>query len=62
MAGRIVRSGGPELADELERTGYEGMAAELGIDELMVEKHAVPDPFCGSRRSARIRSPIRSRN
>ena len=24
LAGRIVKSGGPELADELERTGYEG--------------------------------------
>jgi Fe-S cluster assembly ATP-binding protein len=46
MAGRIVRSGGPELADELERTGYEGLAAELGIDELTVEAPvAEPDPF-----------------
>jgi Fe-S cluster assembly ATP-binding protein len=46
MAGRIVKSGGPELADELEHTGYEGIAAELGIDEISVE---VPtkeeDPF-----------------
>ena len=33
-------SGGPELADELERTGYEGIAAELGIDELTVEAPA----------------------
>ena len=45
MAGRIVRSGGPELADELERTGYEGMAAALGIEELTVEKPAESDPF-----------------
>ena len=37
LAGRIVKSGGPELADELERTGYEAIAAELGIDELTVE-------------------------
>ncbi len=31
--GRIVRSGGPELADELERTGYAwiGEAPELGV-------------------------------
>ena len=28
MAGRIVTSGGPELADELEETGYEGIAAD----------------------------------
>jgi Fe-S cluster assembly ATP-binding protein len=31
MAGRIVRSGGPELAKELEAKGYEGLRAELGI-------------------------------
>ena len=46
LAGRIVKGGGPELAAELERTGYEGLAAELGIDELAIE---VPgedaDPF-----------------
>jgi Fe-S cluster assembly ATP-binding protein len=27
LDGRIVRSGGPELAAELEVTGYEGIAA-----------------------------------
>ena len=32
MEGRIVKSGGPELAGELEETGYEGIAAELGIE------------------------------
>jgi Fe-S cluster assembly ATP-binding protein len=37
MGGRVVASGGPELADTLERTGYEGLAAELGVDELSVE-------------------------
>jgi Fe-S cluster assembly ATP-binding protein len=31
MGGRIVRSGGPELARELEDKGYEGLRAELGI-------------------------------
>ena len=46
MAGRIAKSGGPELADELERTGYEGLAQELGIDELAVEVPKEPeDPF-----------------
>jgi Fe-S cluster assembly ATP-binding protein len=46
LAGRIVKSGGPELADELERTGYEGIAAELGIDDLAVEvPPAAADPF-----------------
>ncbi len=28
LDGRIVRSGGRELADELEQAGYEGIAAE----------------------------------
>jgi Fe-S cluster assembly ATP-binding protein len=32
MAGRIVRSGGPELASELEEKGYEGLREELGIE------------------------------
>jgi Fe-S cluster assembly ATP-binding protein len=45
LAGRIVKSGGPELADELERTGYEGIAAELGIEELTVGRPAETDPF-----------------
>ena len=33
MQGRIVRSGGAELAHELEEKGYEGIRRELGIDE-----------------------------
>ncbi len=46
LGGAIVRSGGPELADELERTGYEGIAAELGIESLTVEApQGEPDPF-----------------
>jgi Fe-S cluster assembly ATP-binding protein len=45
LGGRIVRSGGPELADELERTGYEGIAAELGIDEITVGSPEIADPF-----------------
>ena len=32
MSGRIVRSGGAELAQELEAKGYEGMGKELGIE------------------------------
>jgi Fe-S cluster assembly ATPase SufC len=28
-----VRSGGPELAHELEEKGYEGIREELGIEE-----------------------------
>ncbi len=45
LAGRIVKSGGPELADELERTGYEGIAAELGIDDVTVGRPVDADPF-----------------
>jgi Fe-S cluster assembly ATP-binding protein len=33
MGGRVVRSGGPELARELEEKGYEGLRTELGIAE-----------------------------
>jgi Fe-S cluster assembly ATP-binding protein len=33
MAGRIVKSGGPELAHELEEKGYEGIRRELGLGE-----------------------------
>jgi Fe-S cluster assembly ATP-binding protein len=33
MAGRIVKSGGAELANELEEKGYEGVRQELGIEK-----------------------------
>jgi Fe-S cluster assembly ATP-binding protein len=33
MAGRLVKSGGPELAQELEDKGYEGIRQELGLEE-----------------------------
>jgi Fe-S cluster assembly ATP-binding protein len=45
LAGRVVLSGGPELADRLEATGYEGIAAEVGVDELTVEMPTEADPF-----------------
>src|SRR5207249_8796804 len=37
MDGRIVLSGGPELAPELESKGYEGLRAELGVDDRSTE-------------------------
>ena len=43
MAGRVVTSGGPELADELEETGYEGLAAELGVEDARASS-AAPRP------------------
>src|SRR5262249_10410069 len=45
LAGRIVKSGGPELADELERTGYEAIADELGIEDVTVGGPDEGDPF-----------------
>ncbi|MFN8035191.1 MAG: Fe-S cluster assembly ATPase SufC [Acidimicrobiia bacterium] len=45
LAGRVVASGGPELAAELERTGYEGLAARLGVEPVVVERPAAEDPF-----------------
>jgi Fe-S cluster assembly ATP-binding protein len=46
MAGRVVASGGPELAQKLELTGYEGLAEELGVEALAVDApEPEPDPF-----------------
>ena len=59
MAGRAVTSGGPELADKLERVGYEGIAEELGVETLAVEAPAEPTPS-PTRRSSRTPSPTRS--
>ncbi|MBI2169508.1 MAG: hypothetical protein HYU28_08420 [Actinobacteria bacterium] len=38
LDGRIVKSGGPELAEELEETGYEALAAEFGIELVATEE------------------------
>jgi Fe-S cluster assembly ATPase SufC len=35
IGGRIVKSGGKELAAELEDKGYEGIRKELGLDETV---------------------------
>ncbi|HUG75117.1 MAG TPA: Fe-S cluster assembly ATPase SufC [Acidimicrobiia bacterium] len=40
MAGRIVRSGGRELADEMDAKGYEGLRRELGLETPLEQ-----DPF-----------------
>src|SRR5437867_4816574 len=34
IGGRIVKTGGPELAHELEQKGYEGIRSELGIEAM----------------------------
>jgi Fe-S cluster assembly ATP-binding protein len=40
MLGKIVQSGGPELARQLEDKGYEGIRRELGLDEGAVAEEA----------------------
>lgn len=40
MQGRIVKSGGPELAKRLEEEGYEWIKEELGIEDETVEQKA----------------------
>jgi Fe-S cluster assembly ATP-binding protein len=46
MGGRVVASGGPELADRLEETGYEGLAADLGVEATVPDAPSMPaDPF-----------------
>lgn len=42
MNGQIVTSGGSELADELEKSGYEDLAQRLGIEPVTDEPD---DPF-----------------
>nr|WP_249315846.1 Fe-S cluster assembly ATPase SufC [Bacillus sp. FJAT-49711] len=40
MQGRIVKSGGPELAQRLESEGYDWIKAELGIEDETVGQEA----------------------
>lgn len=44
LDGRIVESGGPEVAEDLEKTGYEGIRKRLGIAEPVAEPRGA-DPF-----------------
>jgi Fe-S cluster assembly ATP-binding protein len=43
--GKIVASGGPELAETLEEGGYERLRAELGLQAAEKQKAQAPDPF-----------------
>jgi Fe-S cluster assembly ATP-binding protein len=45
VAGRIIGSGGPELADRLEAEGYEGVAKSFGVEELTSAAAIPADPF-----------------
>jgi Fe-S cluster assembly ATP-binding protein len=46
--GRIVKSGGPELADELERTGYaEWFEEEAAAEQPAPSRPEISDPFGG---------------
>lgn len=40
MQGRVVKSGGPELAQRLEAEGYDWIKEELGIEDETVEQNA----------------------
>ena len=42
LNGRIVLSGGPELASELEQKGYEGLRKDLGIEPAAAEAAGPP--------------------
>lgn len=42
IAGKIVESGGPELAQELETEGYDAVRRRLGIEETAPEKPSIP--------------------
>jgi Fe-S cluster assembly ATP-binding protein len=44
-AGRVVTTGGPELADELERTGYAGWIEEQKAEEANDAPRSATDPF-----------------
>ena len=48
MDGAVITSGGPELADELEVSGYDGLAERLGIGvpgAITVASPSADDPF-----------------
>ena len=46
--GRVVATGGPELAEELERTGYAGYEEDgEGAGEATPERPTIDDPFGG---------------
>lgn len=45
MGGRVVATGGPQLADRLDAVGYEGLADELGVERLSVGPEPDRDPF-----------------
>jgi Fe-S cluster assembly ATP-binding protein len=48
IGGRIVLSGGPELAPELEQKGYEGLRAELGLGEGSPDEDEGPESEAGN--------------
>jgi Fe-S cluster assembly ATP-binding protein len=45
LAGRVATTGRLELAERLEGIGYEGLAAELGVEDLAVRAPEPDDPF-----------------
>lgn len=45
LDGRIVESGGPEVADQLEKGGYEAVRERLGIEKPVVAAEKRPSDF-----------------
>jgi hypothetical protein len=45
MGGQVVQTGGPDLAQQLEETGYEGLAAALGVETAVEGTAETVDPF-----------------
>jgi len=45
VQGRVIGSGGPELADRLEAEGYEGVAKSFGVEDLAPAVAIPSDPF-----------------
>lgn len=45
LDGRIVESGGPEVADQLEKGGYEAVRERLGIERPVVAAEKRPSDF-----------------
>jgi Fe-S cluster assembly ATP-binding protein len=51
MDGKIVLSGGPELAHELEQKGYEGLRKDLGLEESPADRGSSSEAVAPSKRS-----------
>lgn len=58
LDGRIVKTGDPELARELEETGYEGLAEELGIELTSREERDAAGREAGRGVAMEVEGPM----